>query len=487
MKRIRIFLSSVQKEFAEERAALRDYLHADPLLLRFFDVFLFEDLPARDQRADAVYLDAVADCELYLGLFGNEYGSEDADGTSPAEREFDHATALGKLRLIYVKDSDDNAKHPKMRILVGRAGSELIRRRFADVATLLPAVYASLVDYLEDHQLILNGPFDAAACRGATLKALNSAAMKVFIRDVRSARGFPLKESASGTELLTHLNLLNDDKPTHAAVLLFAEDPQRFLPTSEIKCAHFHGTEVAKPIPFYQAYKGTVFTLVDQAVNFVMSKLALEVGTRAESTQAPVKYETPREVIVEGIVNAVAHRDYASNGSVQVMLFSDRLEIWNPGRLPASLTLERLRAPHGSVPHNPLLAESLYLTKYIERMGTGTLDMIRRCREAGLSEPQFQMTDGFSVTLQRPPVAGVGASRGRLDEKLDERLDEELGERRASIVRLMKRNPRITVSQIAKSIQISRTAADKNIQILKRDGYIKRIGPARGGHWKVLK
>ena len=103
--------------------------------------------------------------------------------------------------------------------------------------------------------------------------------------------------------------------------------------------------------------------------------------------------------MIEAVVNAVVHRDYASNGSVQVMLFADRLEVWNPGRLSPSLTLERLRGPHGSVPVNPLLAEALYLAEYIER--TGTLDMIRRCAGAGLPEPEFAVTDGFVVTVRR--------------------------------------------------------------------------------------
>ena len=53
MKPLRIFISSVQKEFAAERAALRDYLRGDVLMRRFFDVFLFEDVPAADRRADA--------------------------------------------------------------------------------------------------------------------------------------------------------------------------------------------------------------------------------------------------------------------------------------------------------------------------------------------------------------------------------------------------------------------------------------------------
>jgi ATP-dependent DNA helicase RecG len=72
---------------------------------------------------------------------------------------------------------------------------------------------------------------------------------------------------------------------------------------------HFHGTEVGKPIPSYQIYKGTVFELVDQAVDFVMSKITRAVGTRALGPQAPVEYELSREAVAEAIVNAVAHCD----------------------------------------------------------------------------------------------------------------------------------------------------------------------------------
>ena len=70
------------------------------------------------------------------------------------------------------------------------------------------------------------------------------------------------------------------------------------------------------------------------------------VGTRAAGPSAPVEYEIPREVIAEAIVNAVAHRDYTSNATVQVMLFADRLEVWNPGELPPNLTFEELRTKH---------------------------------------------------------------------------------------------------------------------------------------------
>ena len=92
MTPLRIFLSSVQKEFAAERAALRDYLRGDALMRRFFEVFLFEEVPAADRRADALYLDEVDRCDLFIALFGDDYGFEDAEGVSPTQREFARAS-----------------------------------------------------------------------------------------------------------------------------------------------------------------------------------------------------------------------------------------------------------------------------------------------------------------------------------------------------------------------------------------------------------
>ena len=422
MTRSRIFISSVQKELAEERQALKDYIEGDALLRRFFEVFLFECLPATDRRADDVYLDQVDRCDLYLGLFGNEYGHEDVGGLSPTEREFERATQQGKTRLIYAKGTDDKVRHPKMAALIRRAGDQLIRRRFGSKAELLVAVYASLVQFLEDRELIRTGPFDATFCNNASLADLDEERISRFVGLARRARGFPLPEDSKQVDVLMHLNLLDKTRPSHAAVLLFGRHPQRFLISSEVKCAHFHGVEVEKPIPSYQVYKGTVFEMVDQALDFVMSKINRWVGTRAESAQAPTVYEIPREVIGEAIVNAVAHRNYTSSGSVQVMLFSDRLEVWNPGALPPALTLEKLRHPHASFPGNPLLAEPLYLTKYIERMGTGTGDMIKRCREAGLPEPEFRLDGGcFVLTIRRKTAqvtTQVGAQVAEQDKAL---------------------------------------------------------------------
>lgn len=408
--RQRIFISSVQKEFAVERRALKDFIQCDALLHRFFEVFLFEDVPAADRRADEVYLAEVDRCAVYVVLLGNDYGQEDAAGRSPTEREFERATEQGKERLVFVSGQDDTARHPKMRSFIHKAGEQLIRRRFVNIEELKSTLYASLVEYLEKLGALRTGPFDAAACPGATLDDLSDERLADFLGRAQRHRGYALSPGTAMDKALTHLNLLDHGHPSHAAVLLFGKAPQRFLPSSELKCLHFHGTEVRKPIPSYQLYKGTVFELVDQAVDFVLSKIARAVGTRAAGAAAPVEYELPREAVAEAIVNAVAHRDYTSNASVQVMLFADRLEIWNPGHLPAPLTIEKLSRPHASIPHNPLIAEPLFLARYIEKAGTGTLDMIALCKEAGLRPPEFRQDGGlFIQTLWRPKGATAPA------------------------------------------------------------------------------
>ena len=416
-----IFISSVQKELATERAALRDFIRGDALLRRFYDVFLFEDLPASDRRADEVYLDEVDRSPVYIGIFGDQYGYPDADGLSPTEREFDWATEQGKARLIFVKGADDKNRDPKMLGLIRKAGGQLIRRRFTNTTELTAAVYASLVEQLERDGKLKTLPFDASACPRASLKDISQDKLRWFLQTARRERQYALAENTPLQDALEHLNVLDDGEPSNAAMLLFGAQPQRFLVSSEVKCLHYHGTEVEKPIPSYQIYKGTVFDMVDQALDFVMSKVNRSVGTRAAGAQAPVSYELPRDAVAEAIVNAVTHRDYTSNASVQVMLFADRLEIWNPGALPPTLTPESLRGPHASIPRNPLVADPLFLAHYIEKAGTGTVDMITLCRDAGLREPDFRQDGGqWVVTLWRPTGQAAGQPGTKLGLSRDQ-------------------------------------------------------------------
>ncbi|MDP8306033.1 MAG: hypothetical protein RAO75_05960 [Candidatus Chlorobium antarcticum] len=158
-------------------------------------------------------------------------------------------------------------------------------------------MYASLVRLLEERELIRFGPFDASFCRNALLDDLDEDKITRFLVLARCGRNFPLPDDTPPYEVLAHLNLLDKGRPTNAAILLFGKKPQRFLITSEVKCAHFHGYEVEKPIPSYQAK------------DFILPKIDLWVGIRAKSTRVPTKYAIPQEVISEAIVNTIVHRD----------------------------------------------------------------------------------------------------------------------------------------------------------------------------------
>lgn len=69
--------------------------------------------------------------------------------------------------------------------------------------------------------------------------------------------------------------------------------------------------------------------------------------------------------------------------------------------------------------------------------------------------------------------------------KVGEGLGEKLGENEKKILSLVGENPDITIPKIAESLKISTTAVENNLKKLKQKGLIRRIGPAKGGHWEV--
>ena len=160
MKRIKIFISSVQREFAEERAMLCHYIRTDALLGKFFEPSIFEEVPANEFPTSHVYLREVEMCDIYLGLYGNLYGYEDEEGISPTEREYDLAARLHKSRLIFIKSINEDRRHPKETALIRKVERDIIRKTFVDIDGLRTSVYASLVRYLEEKEYIRWKPFD---------------------------------------------------------------------------------------------------------------------------------------------------------------------------------------------------------------------------------------------------------------------------------------------------------------------------------------
>ena len=192
------------------------------------------------------------------------------------------------------------------------------------------------------------------------------------------------------------------------------------------------------------------------------------------------------------------------------ILSIDRLEVWNPGTLPPSLTLEKLRRAHASVPANPLLAEPMYLAGYIERMGTGTRDMIRRCIEAGLPEPEFTASGEFRTIVRRPLLPRPelypgphllprsGPSELQLPREETDGAREETGGIREEpsgktsgktsglILEMIRQQPDITIPEMAEALGRSTRAIEMQLAKLKKSGKVQRIGPAKGGRWEIV-
>jgi predicted HTH transcriptional regulator len=382
----------------------------------------------------------------------------------------------GKTRLVFVRGTDDKARHSKMLELIHKAGVQLIRRRFTNAPDLTAALYSSLVDYLEVCGIIQTQPFEERPCLNATLEDMDGQAVADFVGLARLERHFLLSVNAPVFDVLTHLHLLSGGYPTNAAILLFGRDPQHFIPGAEVRCMHFHDTEIQRPVPFYRIFKGTVFTQVNMAADFVMSKLNRSVGSRVDSNQAPVRHEIPPDVIREAIVNAVAHRDYTSAGAVQVSVFADRVEVWNPGVLPASLTPESLRYPHGSIARNHRLCEALFLASYIEKYGTGTLMMIRESIAHALPEPDFiQRGEEFTATVWRDWL-----TKGVLAE-----LD--LNNRQVRAVQYVKSHDLITNARYQQVTGCAQRTATRDLNELVQKGVIELEGKGRGAQYRILR
>ena len=489
--KFRIFISSVQREFARERRQLAEYIRKDVVFSKFFDVFLFEEIPAGDTSPKAVYLKEVAKSDIYLGLIGREYGFEDDAGLSPTEREYDCAGERNKPRFVFVKKSD--ARNPKEQRFLKKVESERVRKTFPNLKSLKEAVAATLVRFLEERRKIQTGPFDSSVSTEATIKDLSVAKMRDFIRVARQKRDFKLRPNVPVATLLTHLNLIKEDGAlTNAAILLFGKNPQKYFINSEVKCAQFYGCEVEKPMADHQIYTGDVFDLADQATRFVMTHISRSIGRHnGETGSAPTKYELPYDAVFELIVNAICHRDYTSHESVQVMLFKDRLEIWNAGSLPRGWTVKDLYRPHTSLPPNELIAGPMYLKGYIEKTGTGTDDVIRNCKAASIPPPVFTEGPDFRAVLYRSDAnVATEETTTEITRKANQKTTvgsyEGSYERSYEILELIKSNPRILAKEIAAKKSISWRAVMKHIAHLKKDGRLRRIGPRKGGYWEVV-
>lgn len=411
MVKFKVFISSVQSEFAIERQRLYDFVRTDELISQYFEPFIFEKVTAQDTNPRQLYLEEAQQSDLYLLLVGQWYGNALPGDLSPTEKEYEAAAKGSAYRVAFIRDLDENVlrDEPEERFF-RRVQNELTYRIFSNPSVLISLVKQSLIEYLKYKGIIQSQTFDEQVHPESSIADIDEKKVREFVRAAREKRAFPLQETDSVEKVLRHLRMLRGGRPTNAALLAFAKDPQYYFPTAILKCAWFLGTETVKPIEDYKTFEGDVMEQINQATSWVMSKMSLRFGRRDAFPQNETEFEIPRSVIHETIVNAVAHRDYNSRGSVQVSVFRNRIVVRNPGRLPIELTKADLCVEHGSYPHNPQLAEALFQAGYIEKYGTGITENIRLMREAHLLDPEIDLSAEFVTTVWRPNLASSEAN-----------------------------------------------------------------------------
>ena len=404
MPKYKIFISSVQSEFVQERQRIFDFIRTDELIGQHFEPFIFEQIAAQDTNPRQLYIDEASSCQVYLLLIGKRYGNILPEGISPTEKEYQAAGESNAWRVAFISDMDGQKREEEEERFFRKVQNELSYRVFSNPSVLVSLVKHSLYAYLKYKGVIQTLSFDEQTRDDASMADIDAKKIKDFLHQARQKRGFPLSEDSDPMTVLKHLRLLRQNKPSNGALLMFANDPQYFFPSAVVKCAWFLGTETVKPIEDYKTFEGSVAEQISQATSWVMSKLSVRFGQRNVEAQNEVEFEIPRSVIFETIVNAVAHRDYNSTGSVQVSVFCNRIVVRNPGTLPVELTKADLMKEHGSYPHNPYLAEVMYQMGYIEKYGTGITENIRRMQEARLLAPEIDLSAEFVTTIWRDNI-----------------------------------------------------------------------------------
>lgn len=204
---------------------------------------------------------------------------------------------------------------------------------------------------LEKHKDKLQ--FDTQICKGAKLTDIDSEKIKWFLEKAKEARGFDVPIKKSVKEALERLDLMTGSKLTNSAVLLFGKRPQKFFVQSAIRCARIKGTEGHDFLDM-KVLEGSIPDLRESALKFITENIKHAVYF--DANQRYDKWEYPLRALEEILNNALAHRDYLSNADIQLLIYDDRIEVWNPGELIKPLTPEDLKRKHRSIPRNKFLA-----------------------------------------------------------------------------------------------------------------------------------
>ena len=258
-----------------------------------------------------------------------------------------------------------------------------------------------------------------------------------------SAATQPAEDMLKAFKLYTAEGRLNN-----AAMVLFGKNLLNY-PQCLIRLAKFNGTSKLDDFIDNQRVEGNVYELLDAAMSFFAKHLPISGRINPTTWQREDELPIPRKALREAIINACAHRLYHRRGSsISVAIYSDRIEIGNTGTFPVGISPENIEHNDESEPMNPIIANVLFRTSYLEHWGRGIRMMIDECVSHGLMAPTFT-TDGHSVkTIFFLPKEQNVPNNVPNDNDEDTRKKKNVA-RRDMILKLLEAKPKMTTDELA--------------------------------------
>ncbi len=235
---------------------------------------------------------------------------------------------------------------------------------------------------------------------GAVLAHLDRRRLRIYYRDIRQQEVPDDSDEQAWQTLLVNTEVMTEEGVTVGGMLLFGTTPNRFLPHAGIDAVAYPGTEQDYGAQERTTLRGPMTPLlnerdeivengvVEQALDFVQRNTRVIVESQGGRRVERSVY--PRDALREGIVNALIHRDYLlTSTDVTLAIYSDRLEIVSPGRLPNGITPDRMRTGTRSA-RNQLLKDVMRDYRYLEHMGMGIpRKIVRGMKEHNGTEPDL--------------------------------------------------------------------------------------------------
>ena len=302
-----------------------------------------------------------------------------------------------------------------------------------------------------------------------TLDALDENRIRGAIRlGVERGRMPETAISELSEEVLRKWKLMSGTAILNGAVALFGKDFFDY-PQMQLRMARFRGTDKIEFID-NQRVEGNYFDLLDAGMSFLFRHLS--ISGKVVGIQREEHLEIPAEALREALTNALCHRQFERyNMTPGIAIYDDRVEIENPGRLPAGLTPDNIKELHASVPYNPLMAQVLFQTAFLENWGTGVKRMVDECRSQGVPEPEYREFAGCVTIMFRKDVAAT--------EKTTEKTTKK-------IIRIMRDNPTVTMSELADQCSLTEDGIYFHVKNLRESGAIRREGSKKKGRWIVI-